>query len=459
MKKINSKIESLVNKILNESLQEKANEMVNKIKTEMGEEEELDIENMSDDEIYDAYCQRFGCDDIESEKEFDSDGEVTMNDFDSEEIDIEDEEEDDSSFDWKYRHGKSNFGESETDEEMEEGNAFTDALDQAREDGDKEFTVGGKTYPVKGEKKEKQVTESKKNLKEKLYGKQKNLDKNKNGKIDGEDFKLMNKSKKKKEVDEYTDRDNNMSMDGPIKPKKKKNVKIKETIKMSESEMIDLIEKLVIEEKEKSNIKKLTAKGEEVYSKARKESGKENEDYIKSVTKKLKEYLKDGSKGEYDTNPKFFPKGNGELAKMEKKAYVPSDDAMEYIENFARMNGMDDLHYDEIHPIDDWMSKNIEGSSMTGNNPEWANTGETDVNKRLNQRRKKGLVNQLKMQAYNKSEQPVVSDSAGESSKGAKMKVNKIFKAMESDQDRKDRLLKEEMEKIERIVKYNKKTQ
>lgn len=440
-------IDNLVDKILNESLQEKAEEMVNQIKSEMQEEEELDIENMSDDEIYDAYCQRFGCDDVESEKEFDSDGEVTMDDFDSEEIDLEDEEEgDDSSFDWKYRHGKSNFGEAETDEEVEEGNAFTDALDQAREDGDKYFEVGGKKYPVRGKKKESKeswgtvariaapmvinaLSENKKDIKEKLHGKQKNLDKNKNGKIDAEDFKLLKKSKKK------------------------------ETVKMTESEMIDLIEKLVSEEKVKSNINKKTPKGLETYEKAHKASGQENEDYIKSVTKKLKDYLKDGSKGEYNMNPKVFPKGNGELGKMDKKAYVPSDDAMEYIENFARMNGMDDLHYDEIHPIDDWMSKNIEGSSITGNNPEWANTGETDVNKRLNQRRKKGLVNQLKMQAYNKSEQPIVSDNAGETSKGAKMKVNKIFKAMESDQDRKDRLLKEEIEKMNKIVSYNKKTQ
>lgn len=511
------KIKNLVDKILNESLQEKADQMVDKIKSEMQEEEVLDIENMSDDEIYDAYCQKFGCDDIESETDFD--GEVSMDDSDSEEMDMEDEED---SFDWKYRHGKSNFTEDEYNEEMEEGNAFTDALNQAREEGEDSFEVDGKKYPVKGKKKESKenlgamariaapmimnsLSENKKNIKEKLHGKQSKLDvAEPKGKLTAADFKKLRSKKNEvkekwegdvdvKKTGEYAD----MSIEelnGAIKKLKDQNEKLKEkgkkvpdanktkmsqlyfakrskkgwpgkgktkvseSLQLTESEMIDLIEKLVIEAKEKSNIKKISAKGEEAYSKAHKESGKENEDYIKSVTKKLKDYLKDGSKGEYNMNPKTFPKGNGELGKMEKKAYMPSDSAEEYIENFARMNGMDDLSYDEIHPIDDWMTKNIEGSSITGNNPEWANTAETEVNKRLNSRRKKGLVSQLKKQAYNKAEQPIVSDNAGED-KSAKSKVNKIFKAVESEDDRKDRLLKEEISKINRFTYYEKKTQ
>jgi hypothetical protein len=330
---------------------------------------------------------------------------------------MDDEEE---GFDWEYRQGNPNYRKSNFDEEVGEGNAFTGALAKAKKEGDDEFEVDGKKYNVR---------EGKKNLKEKLHGKQKNLDKNKNNKIDAEDFKMLRKSNKK------------------------------ESVKLSESEMIDLIEKLVIEEKEKSNIKKMTAKGEEVYEKAHKASGKENDDYIKSVTKKLKDYIKDGSKGSYETNPDFFPKGNGELGKMDKKAYVPSNAAEEYIENFARMNGMEDLNYDEIHPVDDWISKNIEGSSETGNNPKWANTGKSDTNKRLNDRRKKALVPQLKKQAYNKADQPIVSDTAGESAEKSKSKLNKIFKAVESEEERKDRLVNEEINKMNRLLNYNQKTQ
>ena len=53
------------------------------------------------------------------------------------------------------------------------------------------------------------------------------------------------------------------------------------------------------------------------------------------VKKKMRDYLKDGSKGEYTESPKHFPKGNGELAKMDKKAYVPSDAVQDYTDNFT----------------------------------------------------------------------------------------------------------------------------
>jgi hypothetical protein len=39
----------------------------------------------------------------------------------------------------------------ETDEEMEEGNAFTGALAKAKKEGEDEFTVDGKEYDVKNE--------------------------------------------------------------------------------------------------------------------------------------------------------------------------------------------------------------------------------------------------------------------------------------------------------------------
>ena len=76
---------------------------------------------------------------------------------------------------------------------------------------------------------------------------------------------------------------------------------------------------------------------------------KENEDAIKAVTKKMKEYLKDGSKGDYDMNPKMFPKGNGELEKMKKKAYTMSDAGKEFIDDFMSP-GMENLDYDQIEP-------------------------------------------------------------------------------------------------------------
>jgi hypothetical protein len=48
----------------------------------------------------------------------------------------------------------------------------------------------------------------------------------------------------------------------------------------------------------------------------------------------MKDYLKDGSKGDYDMNPKTFPKGNGELEKMKKMAFEVSDDLMILIDDY-----------------------------------------------------------------------------------------------------------------------------
>ena len=71
--------------------------------------------------------------------------------------------------------------EKEKKEEPDEGNLFTKALKDARDKGEKTFTVAGKTYDVKTEK---------------LVGGQKKLDKDKDGDIDGKDFAMLRKAKK-----------------------------------------------------------------------------------------------------------------------------------------------------------------------------------------------------------------------------------------------------------------------
>ena len=73
-------------------------------------------------------------------------------------------------------------------EEPDEGNLFTKALKDARDKGEKTFTVAGKTYDVKTEK---------------LVGGQKKLDKDKDGDIDGKDFAMLRKAKEKKNNEEH----------------------------------------------------------------------------------------------------------------------------------------------------------------------------------------------------------------------------------------------------------------
>lgn len=222
---------------------------------------------------------------------------------------------------------------------------------------------------------------------------------------------------------------------------------MKETVRMTESELIDLIERLVREQQE--------AEGMKVTKKALKDTKGENDEYLESVNKKMKDYLKDGSKETYESNPKHFPKGNGELAKMDKKAYTPSKAVEEYIDNFAYSPGMENLQYDEIKPNDEWMEKNIEGSSMTGNNPEWANAVETDLGKKINEKRKKNLYGKEKAKSYNRVTQPV--DEAGEG-KGEDS-LDAMFGKLGESNEKKVNLVKEEMEKMKHLLGYNKKTQ
>jgi hypothetical protein len=223
-----------------------------------------------------------------------------------------------------------------------------------------------------------------------------------------------------------------------------------DNITMTEEEMISFIENIVNEQK--------TARGLDIYKKTHKGSGKENDDYIKSVAKKFKEYLKDGSKGEFDMNPKTFPKGNGQLAKMSKKAYMPSKAVDEYIENFAQTAGMENLDYDEIKPNEDWVEMNIKGSSKTGNSSDYANAEKTDLGNKINEKRKKNYLAALKRQSYNKSPQPV-TDFAGETEAKKGMEVNKIFKTLESTENSKKEKINEEVNKMFKMINYNQKTQ
>jgi len=286
---------------------------------------------------------------------------------------------------------------------------------------------------------------------------QKKLDKNKNGKIDSEDFSMMrNKKKESKESKDYRSKFDGrksrvIGVDSDIDDQRMEESK-KSTLKLTESELISLIENIVKENKKGSNIKQGKSAGQSKYNTIHKESGKENEDYIKDVTKKMQDYLKNGSKGDYSMDPKMFPQGNGEIAKMEKMAYVPSEDVRDYIEAFTGA-GMENLDYDEIKPNEEWIEKNIVGSSETGNNPEWANAVETPVNKRRNKIRKDNLLAKAKRKAYNKAEQPVVQDKTGEG------KVDKIMNQLESTTSKSKDKLNEEFGKMKDLIFYNRKTQ
>ena len=227
----------------------------------------------------------------------------------------------------------------------------------------------------------------------------------------------------------------------------KDSMKESKKVRMTESEVIDLIERLVKEEKE--------AIGYKETKKIQKQSKSLNDKELDNIVKKLKNYVKAGSEGNYETNPKSFPKGNGEMKKMAKKAYTPSKAVEEYIENFAYSPGMENLQYDEIKPNDEWMEKNIEGSSMTGNNPEWANAVETDLGKKINAKRKANLYGKERDKSYKRVTQPV--DEAGENADDKSL--DSIFSKLGESSEKQQNVINEELNKMKHFLNYNKKTQ
>ena len=214
----------------------------------------------------------------------------------------------------------------------------------------------------------------------------------------------------------------------------------------TENEMIDIIEKIIKEDK----LKDAKVATSNVLKSSLNKSGKDEGDYIEMVTKKMKEYLKGGSKGKYEMNPKHFPKGNGELEEMEKMAYIPSDAVKDYTKNLTAA-ALENLDYDGINPDEDWVTDNIEGSSRTGNNPEWANAVETDVNKDRNKIRKDNMLAKIKRQAYNKAPQPVTDKSGN--------KVDKADQIMMKLESVEEKQVLSEITKMKNLIGYKQKTQ
>jgi len=274
---------------------------------------------------------------------------------------------------------------------------------------------------------------------EKLYGNQRRLDKNKNGRLDSQDFKMLRKDKKE-DVNENVFYELTTAVNGK-----------REKLLFNESQFEEMIENIVLKEEGKFN-KGKTPAGYAEYERSIKTSKKNEEGYMKDLAKKMKDYLKDGSKGKYEMSPKHFPKGNGELEEMSKKAYVASGAIEDYIDNFTAA-GLENLDYDEIHPDEDWVTDNVVGSSRTGNNPEWANAVETPNNEKRNKIRKDNLLAKIKRKAYNKSPQPVVTDKSGEN------KGDKIMTKLESIDEKKKQKINEDFTRIMDLMSYKKNTQ
>jgi hypothetical protein len=263
-----------------------------------------------------------------------------------------------------------------------------------------------------------------------------------------------------------------------------KSLKESSTFTLSEDEMIDMIEKIVIEQKVKKeetkeankvvqklkdNISKKYTSGLAKTEKVLDKDKKENNDYISSVTKKITDYLK-GSKDKFEMNPTNFPEAHGQGKKDDTKAYHASDAVDEYIEAFS-YPGMTNLVYDEIKPNDENIEMYIKGHRKTGNaevdedgNP-LGNVAPSKVGERFFKNYKDNIYGAEQMNAsYKRQPQPV--DVAGEKTapgslrqKRGVSKSDKIFNKLGESENKEGVKINEEMEKMKSLISYSKKTQ
>ena len=279
----------------------------------------------------------------------------------------------------------------ETKEEMEptEGNAFSGALAAAKEAGEKTFTVDGKEYDVeecwsKQMEEEEQCDECGEMEEEMSEGTCEKC-----GKEICECGSMMNESKK--------------------------------SIRLTESELVTLITKIVNE----------SFPGAETYNKTHKDSGKENSDALSDVEKKIKDYLSfDGN-----DNPEFPNQIGGEV----KARRADEKEAEEVADH--RGGGMEDLIYD-VDPSKEAQDRHemaLKGDSKMGNSHDAANVVPSKLGEKIIKKVKRKDKEEENMPMYNKDVQPT--------------------KAVNEGEEESKKIVSEEIQRMMEMSSYNKKTQ
>jgi hypothetical protein len=366
----------------------------------------------------------------------------------------------------------------EEEAETEEGNYFSGQRADAIKDGKKTFEVGDKTYPVKGSKK---IDEAKKEKWIQKTGMKKGSLHKKLGIPEGETIPQSKLKSLKKELMKKAEGDKKLSA-ADSKLLKQVNLAltlkdIKESVNkitLTEDELVDMIEKIVMEQKKKdSNISGSEALGLKKTEKVLKASKKENDNNKKEVEEKMRDYVKDGSKGKFEMDPEQFPKNNYQMDKEGKiMKYTPSQAVEEYIEAFA-YPGMTNLVYDEIKPDDEKIEKYIKGDSTTGNavkdkdGKALGNVVPSEVGERFMKNYKDNLYGAEQMNvSYKRQPQPVdvggsekMEGSLKSIRKGSTNKAQKIMNQLESKENKESKVISEEMARMKNLIGYNQKTQ
>lgn len=200
----------------------------------------------------------------------------------------------------------------------------------------------------------------------------------------------------------------------------------KKTLRLSESQFADVIKKIVKE----------AIPGIGITKKSREESGKENNQNIKDVEKKMKDYLS----FEGNDNPEFpHHIGKGNKNNKEVVKINNNDEEDEYVEDNRGM-GLQDVKYDHepSEQFKERVKKALEGDSTMGNSQDSPNVIKTKTGENIGKiaKRKKKEIEDQPM--YEKDVQPV-----------------KVVKESQE----KNVIIESEIEKMKKLYSYNKKTQ
>ena len=209
----------------------------------------------------------------------------------------------------------------------------------------------------------------------------------------------------------------------------------KKTIRVNEAELVAMVKKMVSE---------VGIPGVSVTKQAQGKSDKENKANIADVDKKMKEYLTIPG----NNNPEF-PKHN---EKGDKVAVNNTEDEEEFVEDF-RGKGLHNLAFDEepSKQFKERQKKSLEGDSTMGNAQESGNSIKTDTGKNLGKEAVRKEKKDSEQPMYSKDPQPV------KIVKGEKTKEDRVVN--ESTKVSFSGIMKEEVDKMRKLVQYNKKTQ
>jgi hypothetical protein len=287
--------------------------------------------------------------------------------------------------------------ENMENQEPMEGNAFVKAMLDAKEKGEKSFTVDGEEHDV--EECWSQMEEEEMREEEQCEG---------CGGPTMEDVNEGTCEECGKEICECGS--------GMYESKKK-------TLRLTESELINLIAKMVNE----------SVPGLDAAKKSRKESGVENNSYLSDVDKKMKDYLSIPG-----NNNNKFPEQNKEGESVKVNNTEKED---EFVAD-QRGRGLENLEYDN-EPSEQFKKRlkmSIAGDRLMGNSgDDVANVVKTDLPKKLEKEVKRKSEDKKAEPLYKKEPQPVKS-------------VNESKVSM-------DPILLEEMRKMKKLTNYNEKTQ